>query len=109
MLNPFQRMIESQVAGVHRQMCDAADELRAMEIVGSAGGGAVKVTVSGLGEVLDVTIEPQVVADGEIELLQDLLAAGMREALRKAQDMKRERLSACLPLASLGIELPDLL
>lgn len=109
MLNPFQRMIESQVAGVHRQMCDAADELRAMEIVGSAGGGAVKVTVSGLGEVLDVTIDPQVIADGEVELVQTLVCAGVREALRKAQEIKRERLNTCLPLASLGMELPDLL
>jgi len=109
MLNPFQRMIESQVAGVHRQMCDAADELRAMEIVGSAGGGAVKVTVSGLGEVLDVAIDPQVIVDGEVELVQTLVCAGVREALRKAQEVKRERLNTCLPLASLGMELPDLL
>ena len=109
MLNPFQRMIESQVEGVHRQMVNAADELRAMEIVGSAGGGAVKVTVSGLGEVLGVEIDPQVMAEGDVELVQDLVAAGVREAMRRAAELKREKLSSCLPLASLGMELPDLL
>ncbi len=109
MLNPFQRMIESQVEGVHRQMVNAADELRAMEIVGSAGGGAVKVTVSGLGEVLGVEIDPQVIAEGDVELVQDLVAAGVREAMRRAAELKREKLSSCLPLASLGMELPDLL
>jgi len=109
MLNPFQRMIESQVEGVHRQMVNAADELRTMEIVGSAGGGAVKVTVSGLGEVLGVEIDPQVMAEGDVELVQDLVAAGVREAMRRAAELKREKLSSCLPLASLGMELPDLL
>ena len=109
MLNPFQRMIESQVEGVHRQMCEAADELRAMEVVGSAGGGAVKVAVSGLGEVLGVEIDPRVVAEGEVELIQDLVAAGVREAMRRAAELKRAKLNSCLPLANLGMELPDLL
>jgi len=109
MLNPFQRMIESQVEGVHRQMVNAADELRAMEVVGSAGGGAVKVTVSGLGEVLGVEIDPQVMMEGDVELVQDLVAAGVREAMRRSAELKREKLSSCLPLASLGMELPDLL
>ncbi len=109
MLNPFQRMIESQVEGVHRQMVNAADELRAMEVVGSAGGGAVRVTVSGLGEVIGVEIDPQVLTEGDVELVQDLVAASVREAMRKAGELKRDKLSSCLPLASLGMELPDLL
>jgi len=109
MINPFQRMIESQLEGIQRQMADAADELRAMEIVGSAGGGAVRVTVTGLGEVLDVQIDPQVLREGDCELVQDLVCAGVREALRKASDTKRARLSEALPFASMGMELPDIL
>jgi DNA-binding YbaB/EbfC family protein len=109
MLNPFQKMIESQLQGVHRQMTDAADELRATEIVGSAGGGAVKVTVSGLGEILEITIDPQVIAAGECDLIQDLVCAGVREAMRKASEMKRAKLSEALPLAGVGMELPDIL
>ena len=109
MLNPFQKIIETQLAGVHRQMTEAADALRVTEIVGSAGGGAVKVTVSGLGEVLEVEIDPQVISEGDCGLIQDLVCAGMREALRRASELKRARLSEALPLASLGMDLPDIL
>ena len=108
MLNPFQKIIETQLENVQRQMAQAAEELRVMEIEASAGGGAVKVTVTGLGEVLDVTIDPQVIAGGDLELIQDLVCAGVREALRKASDAKREKLMAATPLAAMGLELPDI-
>lgn len=109
MLNPFQKLIERQLEDVSRQMSEAAEELRTMEIIGSAGGGAVKVTVSGLGEVLEVTIDPQVICEGDCELIQDLLCAGMREALRKASEIKRTKLTDVLPLAGMGMELPEIL
>jgi nucleoid-associated protein EbfC len=109
MMNPFQKMIESQLAGVQQDMLDATEELRAMEIEGTAGGGAVKVTVTGLGEVLDITIDPQVVIDGDCVLIQDLVCAGLREALRRATEMKRAKLSEALPLARMGMDLPEIL
>lgn len=109
MINPFQKMIESQLQGVQQDMLDATEELRAMEIEGSAGGGAVRVTVTGLGDILDVTIDPAVVGEGDCELLQDLVCAGVREAMRRAMEMKREKLSEALPLARLGMELPEIL
>ena len=109
MLNPFQKLIEKQIEDVSHKMTAAAEELRSKEIVGSAGGGAVKVTVSGLGEVLEVTIDPQVISEGDCELIQDLLCAGMREALRKASEIKRTKLADVLPLAGLGMELPEIL
>lgn len=109
MLNPFQKMIESQLEGVQQSMADAAEELRVMEVVGSAGGGAVNVTVTGLGEIVDVRIDPQVICEGDCELIQDLVCAGVREAMRKAAELKRSRLTDALPLAGMGMELPDLL
>lgn len=109
MLNPFQKMIESQLAGVQQNMVDATEELRVMEIKGSAGGGAVTVTVSGLGEVLDVAIDPNVIDEGDCDLIQDLVCAGLRDAIRKATEIKREKLSEALPLARMGMELPELL
>lgn len=109
MINPFQKMIESQLEGVQRDMLDATEELRAMEIEGSAGGGAVRVKVSGLGEILDVEIDPIVVGEGDCELIQDLVCAGVRDAMRRATDMKRAKLSEALPLARLGMDLPEIL
>ena len=109
MLNPFKKMIESQLEGVQQNMTDAAEELRVMEIVGSAGGGAVKVTVTGLGEIVEITIDPDVICEGDCELIQDLVCAGVREAMRKSAELKRSKLSDALPLANMGMELPDLL
>ena len=109
MLNPFKKMIESQLEGVQQNMTDAAEELRVTEIVGSAGGGAVQVTVTGLGEIVDITIDPQVVCEGDCELIQDLVCAGVREAMRKSSELKRSKLSDALPLANMGMDLPDLL
>ncbi|MGI5817275.1 MAG: YbaB/EbfC family nucleoid-associated protein [Armatimonadota bacterium] len=109
MLNPFQKLIESQLEGMQQQMTDAAEELRVTEIIGSAGGGAVKVTVTGLGEIVEVAIDPQVVSEGDCDLIQDLVCAGVREAMRKASDLKRAKLSDALPLAGMGMELPEIL
>ncbi len=108
MLNPFQKIIESQLEGVQRQVAQALEDLRTTEMEASAGGGAVKVTVTGLGEILDVTIDPQVIAGGDVELIQDLVCAGVREALRKASELKREKVMAATPLAGMGVDLPDL-
>ena len=104
MLNPFQKMIESQLAGVQRQIGQALEELRTTQIEASAGGGAVKVTVTGL----DVVIDPDVIASGDVELIQDLVCAGVREALHKASDLKREKVTAATPLAGMGLDLPDI-
>lgn len=109
MLNPFQKMIESQLEGMQQNMTDAADELRVTEIVGSAGGGAVNVTVTGLGEIVEISIDPDVICEGDCELIQDLVCAGVREAMRKASELKRAKLSDALPLAGMGMELPDIL
>lgn len=109
MLNPFQKIIENQLQGVQQQMTDAAEELRVTEIVGSAGGGAVKVTATGLGEIVEIAIDPQVIGEGDCELIQDLVCAGVREAMRKASELKRAKLSDALPLAGMGMELPEIL
>ena len=108
MLNPFQKMIESQLAGVQRQIGQALEELRTTQIEASAGGRAVKVTVTGLGEILDVVIDPNVIASGDVELIQDLVCAGVREALHKASGLKREKVTAATPLAGMGLDLPDI-
>ena len=52
-------------------------------IEGSAGGGAVRVSMQADGTVLDVRITPDVVDRGEIEMLEDLVAAAFRDGLRR--------------------------
>lgn len=109
MLGGFEKLIGAQLESVSRDMQRAADELRATELEATAGGGAVKVRVTGLGEILSVKLDPGVVAGGDIELIEDLICAGVREALRRTGDLKREKIAGALPFGGMGMQLPDLI
>ncbi len=108
MRNPIQAMIQNQIANFQEGLAEAMEELSAVEVEGSAGGGAVKVKMTGMGQVTEVTIDPQVVDPDEIELLQDLVCAAVREAVRKASELKREQIASSTPLGNLGVDLPDI-
>jgi len=108
MRNPFQAMIENQVANLQAQLGQAMEELAQMEIEGSSGGGVVKITMTGSGEVRQVWIDPQVLEEQDAELLGDLVCAALRDALAKVSATKREKIVGATPLAGLGVELPDI-
>ena len=108
MRNPFQAMIESQVAGFQTQLVAAMEELALIEVEGSAGGGAVRVTMTGTGQLVKLAIDPGVWDEGDRELMEDLICAAMRDALEKASAVKREKIVSSTPLAGLGVELPDM-
>jgi DNA-binding YbaB/EbfC family protein len=68
----------------------------------TAGGGVVKVIMSGTQECKGVEVKPQLVEDGEIEMLQDMLQLAINQAIRESQALAAERLG---PLAGgLGLQ-----
>jgi len=69
-------------------------ELAGMRIEGTAGGGAVKATVTGKQELVSVTIDPDVVDPKDVEMLQDLVTAAVNDALRASQETAREKMAA---------------
>ena len=73
------RQAQKQLA----QLQKIQEELEALTVEGTAGGGAVKVVMTGKQIVESVTIEPE--AAEEVELLQDMVLAAVNEALRKVQ------------------------
>ena len=79
-----------QAQQMQEQLKKAHEELKASEFVGSAGGGIVKVTVSGEKEVLAVSINPQAIDPDDIEMLEDLVTAAVNDALNKAAEKERE-------------------
>lgn len=107
MRNPLQSLFENQFAQVSENITQALEELEATEVEGSAGGGAVKVKMTGSGNVLSVEISPAAVDPDDLELLQDLVCAALRDAVTKATDLKREKLMGATPLGALGIDMPD--
>lgn len=76
-----------QMQKMQKQMEEMQAQLEAREIEASAGGGAVKVTVNGKKELLDIVIEPSVVDPDDVEMLQDLVIAAVNEAMRNAEEM----------------------
>ena len=76
-----------QAQQMQQKMAKLQDELGQRTVEASVGGGMVTVTVNGKNEVLSLKIEPQVVDPDDVEMLEDLVLAGVNEALRKSQEM----------------------
>ena len=75
-----------QAQKMQRQMEEQAKELETKEFSATAGGGAVKVTVSGKREILSVELQEEVVDPDDIEMLEDLIVAAVNEALRQVDE-----------------------
>jgi len=82
-------------------MKKAQDEIANMEVTGESGGGMVKVTMTGKHEVKRVQIEPQVVAEDR-EMLEDLIAAAINDAVNKVEQQSQARMSSVMS----GLNLP---
>ena len=72
------------------------DELAAMRIEATAGGGMVKITMSGTKEVLAVAIEKAAVDPEDVETLQDLVLAASREASRRVDEAVQKKTASML-------------
>ena len=79
-------------------------ELEVKEYEAAAGGGAVKVTVTGKMELTKVEIQPEVVDPEDVEMLADLVMAAANEALRAAAKEKEERMESI----SGGLNIPGM-
>lgn len=92
-----------QVQGKLTQM---QAELAQRHVSGSAGGGMVSATVDGRGMVRAVKIDPAVVTDGDVEMLEDLVLAAIADAQRRAEEMYREELRKATGGLPLPFQLP---
>ncbi len=79
-------------------------ELEAKEYEAAAGGGAVKVKVSGKMELVSVEIQPEVVDPDDVEMLGDLVMAAANEALRTAAKEKEDKMESI----SGGLNIPGM-
>src|SRR5271156_2860004 len=84
----------AQAQQMQQKLLDAQQQLANSEVHGQAGGGLVKVTVKGSGEVVGVQIDPKVVDPEDIETLQDLIVGAMADASKQVTRMAQEQLGA---------------
>ncbi|CEA01055.1 Nucleoid-associated protein [Metalysinibacillus saudimassiliensis] len=71
---------------MQKEMMEAQDALNEKQFEGAAGGGMVKVSVTGQREVVDVVLNEAVVDPEDIEMLQDLIIIATNDALKKVED-----------------------
>ena len=67
-------------------------ELEGRTITSSSGGGVVKATVDGQGRLRSIHIDPEVMKDGDVEMLEDLVLAAVADAQQRAGELYREEL-----------------
>ncbi|HSE40573.1 MAG TPA: YbaB/EbfC family nucleoid-associated protein [Acidobacteriota bacterium] len=70
------------------------DELAAMRVTASSGGGMVEVTLDGSKQMISIKIDPQAVNSEDVEMLQDLIVAAYNEAFRRADEQAAEKMGA---------------
>ncbi len=76
------------LAAAQEMLAKAQQELAATNVEGTAGGGAVRVTMSGEQKVTGIAIQPDVVDPDDVEMLQDLIMAAIADASEKAAELQ---------------------
>jgi nucleoid-associated protein EbfC len=89
---PNMQQMLKQAQQMQQQMEQAQAELAATEVTGSAGGGLVTATLTGGGELTALTIDPRAVDPDDIETLQDLVVAAVRDAHRAVGELAAEKM-----------------
>ena len=82
----------SQMQQMQERLMEVQQTAAEQVVEGSAGGGVVTVQVTGGMDVVNVTIDPSVVDPADVEMLQDLVLAAMRDAIARANELNRQAL-----------------
>jgi nucleoid-associated protein EbfC len=98
--------ILQQAQEMQGRMQKLQEELQAMTLTGTAGGGMVTVDVNGQGTIKRVKIDPAVVNPADTEMLEDLIAVAVAEAQRNAQERQQEQMGALAGGMNLPFKLP---
>jgi DNA-binding YbaB/EbfC family protein len=76
------------------QMTQVQEELKETTLEATAGGGAVRVVITGAGEIRSIEIDPGAVDPSEVEMLQDLVLAAVNDAIGRSKELERERMAS---------------
>lgn len=99
----------AQIQKMQQDMQEAQEELAKETVTASAGGGAVKATMTGGLELVSVEIDPEVLDPEDVEMLQDMVLAAVNEALTSSQEMASKRLGGITGgLGDMGLGLPGM-
>lgn len=89
-MNPSNMM--SQMQQMQKQMAEAQEKLADEAITVTAGGGAISIEVTGQQRVKSIKLDPELLDPEEVEMLQDMLVAGINTAIEQSQTMAAEKM-----------------
>jgi len=98
------KSILRQAQQLQAKLAKAQEELGSITVEATSGGGAVKVVIDGHQKVHSVEISAEVIAAGDVELLQDLVITAVNEAVAKSQELVSKHLSSLTG----GLNIPGL-
>jgi nucleoid-associated protein EbfC len=96
---PNMNQILKQAQQMQAEMAKAQEQLKNEVVEASAGGGMVKVTMTGDMQLREIKISPEAVDPEDVDLLQDMVTAAVNEAMRSAQELASNRMGG---IAGLG-------
>ena len=100
-MNPKQ--LQEMMAQAQKQAQGLQEKLAQTVVEASAGGGSVTVSMNGQKVLRSITIDPEVVKSGDVEMLQDLIVAAVNEAGRKVDQEMQTSLGGMLGTLGLGL------
>jgi DNA-binding YbaB/EbfC family protein len=96
--------LAGQLQNLQQQMLDAQEALGDKTVEVTAGGGAVKVVMTGHQKLQSITIDPEVVNPEDVEMLQDLIVAAVNEAVDASQNLAAQEMGSITG----GLNIPGL-
>lgn len=84
------------------KMGQMQEELQQVEVIGTSGGDMVSVTLNGKGDMRSVKIDPSLLADGDGEIIEDLIIAAHADARGKVEAISSEKMAE----ATAGLPIP---
>ena len=82
-----------QAQKMQAKMAEMQEQLKDEMLEASAGGGMVRVTISGDLQVKSIVVDPAAVDPDDVEMLQDMITAAVNEAIRSAQELAARRMN----------------
>jgi DNA-binding YbaB/EbfC family protein len=103
---PNMAQLMQQAQKMQQQLAAAQEELAASTVDGTAGGGLVRATLTGVGELTALVIDPKAIDPDDIETLQDLVVAAVRDAKRAADELAAQTMGPLTGGMGGGLGLP---
>jgi hypothetical protein len=88
--------------GLKQRVAEMNEKLANARFSGEAGGGQVRVTVDGKADIIDLKIEPALVEQNDVEMIEELTMAAMRDAVRQSRDATQQEMQQLAGGLNLG-------